>query len=179
MDEFRELPDDAHVWIYAADRRLSEPAEASLTQTLTGLMDTWSSHGKRVEGAWKLMDSRLVIVAAYVPDGTLSGCGIDKSLHALQKTAAEFDFSWVSGLAIIYRDGSGSVQTASRPEFRRLAETGSVDASVPVIDLSIDRLGDLREHGLERPAGASWHAKLFGLDSEETESAASSAKAPA
>lgn len=162
-DTFEKLPDEADVWIHAADRTLGPDAAARLESALDNLMSAWSSHGRRVLGARAVLDRRLVVVAAWVADGTISGCGIDKSLHVLDEVASEHGFEWVDGLSVVYRTRDGDFEACSRSEFRRLAENGSVDAGTPVVDLSVRSLGPLRSKGLESPAADSWHARVFDL----------------
>lgn len=162
-DTFDKLPDQADVWIYAAGSTPGPDAARVLERSLDELMSAWSSHGRRVLGARAVLDNRVVVVGAWVPDGTISGCGIDKSLHVLDRVAAEYDFEWVDGLSIVYRTRENRLETCSRSEFRRLAADGVVDAGTPVIDLSIRSLGELRSNGLERPAGQSWHGRVFDL----------------
>lgn len=162
-DTFDKLPDEADVWIYAAGSPLDRDAAQGLERSLDELMAAWSYHGRRVLGARAVLDNRIVVVGAWVPDGTISGCGIDKSLHVLDNVAAEYDFEWVDGLSIVYRMRQNRIETCSRSDFRRLAAEGAVDTGTPVIDLSIRTLGKLRSNGLERPAGSSWHGQVFDL----------------
>ena len=162
-ESFERLPDDADVWIYAADARLGSDAVSALERALDDLMSAWSSHGRRVLGARTVLYDRVAVVGASVADGTISGCGIDKSLHVLDRVAAEHGFEWVDGLSVVYRSREGDLRACTRAEFRRLSSEGAVDASTPVIDLSVRRLGDLRALGIERTAGSSWHARVFDL----------------
>jgi len=174
-ESFEKLPDEADVWIYAAGSTPGPDAADALERSLDELMSTWSSHGRRVLGARTIVDDRVVVVGAWVPDGTISGCGIDKSLHALDRVAAEHAFEWADGLSVVYRRKDGALQTCSRSEFRKLAADGVVDARTPVIDLSVRTLGDLRSNGLERPAEACWHGAVFDLAPAAEESVAGAA----
>lgn len=171
-EPFEKLPDEADVWIYAADRSLGPDAAERLESALDDLMSAWSSHGRRVLGARAVLDDRVVVVGAWVADGTISGCGIDKSLHVLDHVASEHDFEWVDGLSVVYRTRDGEFDTCSRAEFRQLASNGRVDAGTSVIDLSIRGLGELRSNGVERPAGECWHARVFDLSPASNESPA-------
>lgn len=177
-EPFDSLPDEADVWIYAAGSKPGQGAVHGLERSLDELMSDWSSHGRRVLGARTILDDRVVVVGAFVPDGTISGCGIDKSLHVLDRVAAEHGFAWVDGLSVVYRTRGGRIETCSRSEFRRMAADGAVDAGTPVIDLSIRNLGDLRSNGLERPAGKSWHGRIFDLAPAADASRAASIESP-
>ena len=158
---FEGLSDDAHLWIHAADRDLTDEEAIALGKALDAFKHGWSSHGRPVVSQWQLMDNRVLLVSAEVPEAELSGCGIDKSLHAIDAFAANSGFSWVNGLTIIYRDIAGRVRTTDRATFRALARTGDVTTETLVIDAAVRRLDAARIAGLEQPAGQTWHARLI------------------
>ncbi|NBC18146.1 MAG: hypothetical protein GVY18_12615 [Bacteroidetes bacterium] len=160
---FPDLPDDARCWVYVADRPLTEAQRTDLLGQLRAFFTDWTSHGARVRGDAVLRDDRILLLAADVPGGDLSGCGIDKSVHAIEHAAQEHDFSWLSPLQVVWRDGDGQLQHGARSTFRALARDGGVDGMTPVIDLSVDTVGALRNGQFEQPAHQSWHGRVFRL----------------
>lgn len=161
LDLFDHLPDAADCWLYATDRTLTDDEVAFLESLFDSFQREWSSHGRQVAGACKVFDGRIVVVAAHIANGDISGCGIDKSLHLLQEAAISRSFNWVSALNTVFRGSDGTLQVASRVQFKALATKGVVNESTEVVDLSIRSLGALRENGLLRPASTSWHARLL------------------
>ena len=160
---FPALPDDARCWIYTAERPLTATEQNTLLETLTTFFDTWTSHSRPVQGNAVIVDDCFLIVAATLAAGDISGCGIDKSVHAVETAAQEMGFGWVSPLQVFYRDANGVVQHVSRPSFRRLVGDGIVTADTPVFDVSLTTLGLLRTGAFESPAGRSWHARIFRI----------------
>jgi hypothetical protein len=166
-----EMPDTARLWVYAADRPLSDAEEETLTTQLEDFLSDWTSHGRSVEGAAEVRDGRFVLLAAHrrsaasgsADDADVSGCGIDASVHVLESFAAETCVEWESGLRVFYRDADGAVRSAGRPAFAERAQRGEVDASTSVFDLGVDTVADLRAGRFERPAATSWHAEAFPL----------------
>jgi len=63
-------------------------------------------------------------------------------------------------LATVRRDAGGAVSIADRPAFRAAAAAGAVTAETPVFDPTITSVGAWRRE-FEKPAGASWHARLL------------------
>jgi hypothetical protein len=161
LDTFDHLPDSTDCWLYATDRPLTEEEVAFLESLFDSFQREWSSHGRNVIGACTVFDQRIVVVAAHIENGDISGCGIDKSLHLLQDAAISRSFDWVSALNIIFEDDDAELQVVSRTQFKMLASKGAVNANTKVVDLSLRSLGGLRESGLLRPASTSWHARLL------------------
>lgn len=164
MTLFEHLPPSADVWLYAASRPLTATEVSELRSRLDAFRTAWSTHGRQVESAVDVMDNRVLVLAADVPSGAMSGCGIDKSLHALQSYADDAGFEWVSGMTIVYRNAAGLLETVSRSSFAALVQAGQVSESTRVIDLSVRTLGDLLSSGVERFVRDSWHAKYLKAD---------------
>lgn len=158
-----DLPDDARIWMYAADRELNELEENRVAEILTGFCRSWTSHGRRVESAADVVEGRFAVIAGIIRGGDVSGCGIDASVHALDRAASELALTWLSSLLVHFRDENGVIRSVSRGEFRKLVRSGAVTSSTPVFDLSIRTLGQLREGMMERPAGDAWHARVFRI----------------
>ena len=158
---FDTLPGHADCWLYVADRMLSADEVEELNGLFQSFERDWSSHGRKVIGACEVVDGRLVVVAAHVQQGDISGCGIDKSLHLLQQIAENRGFTWASALNTVYRDANGSLQVATRKEFKQAAATGEISEDTLVVDLSIRSLEALRSGGLERRVRDSWHSMLL------------------
>ncbi len=163
MTLFAELPDEARLWIFAADRPLTEMESHTLVETLRPFLANWQAHGRPVYGQATILHHRFLLLAGHVPGGEISGCSIDAATRAVYAAGASLGITWMSPLVVFYRDSDGTVRHASRGQFRRLIAEGKVTAATPVFDLSLTTIGDLRHSGFEKPAGQSWHARVFTL----------------
>ncbi len=163
MPLFAELPDSARLWIFAADRPLTETESHTLLEALRPFLATWQAHGRPVCGQATVLHQRFLLLAGYVPGGEISGCSIDAATRAVHAAGQSLGITWMSPLVVFYRDPDGTVRHASRGQFRRLIAEGKVTAKTPVFDLSLTTVGDLRQSGFEKPAGQSWHARVFTL----------------
>lgn len=162
FDPFPSFPDDARVWVYASAAPLDEQDARSLRADVEEFLARWTSHGQAVTAAVELIDRRFLLVAGFVSGSTVSGCGIDASVRALDETAARRGIEWASPLDIFIRDDTLNVQCVSRGEFRRMAQKGLAGADTIVIDPSVTSVGDLRTGRFEGPAHANWHRQLLG-----------------
>ena len=160
---FSNLPDHARLWVYVAEEPLSDDVQVRLQQQLDAFLDGWTSHRRPVHGQATIEDDCIVMIAATVDEGNVSGCGIDASVNALEEAAGNLGISWASPLDIVYRDPTGRVCVTSRPAFRTLVSNGDVTGDTPVFDPSITRLEALRSGEFERPAADSWHNRIFQI----------------
>ena len=89
------------------------------------------------------------------------GCSLDRLFQRVRdfrRLGADF----LDASLVFYRDGA-EVRAVPRAEFRKLADSGAVDASTVVYDVTAEALGDLRHGRWTRPASQSWHGAAFGL----------------
>jgi len=161
---FQHLPDESNVWIHASDRKLSETEANEVNFNIEQFLQTWTSHERNVQGDFLLFENQILVIGAFVPNGELSGCGIDKHLHVLDRLANKFTFNWIGALSVLYRETNGQIAVASRAEFKRIVGENGLPNSTPVFDKSISSLVEAR-NGIERAAENSWHAEQFPFTS--------------
>ena len=161
------LPDAARVWLFPLDRTLSDAAADALRQRLAGWLPAWASHGRPVQAAAEVVAGRALAVGAVISEADLnagvSGCGIDQMERAVAAALGAEGVALAPALAVTYCDGAGDWRTVSRPAFRRLVREGAADARTPVLDVTAETVGALRERGAERPAGETWAGRAFRL----------------
>lgn len=163
IDSFHHLPDDARIWIYAADRDLNELEENRTIEILQTFCASWASHGRPVLSGAGMAESRFAVIAGHIPGGDISGCGIDASVHALEQAQAELGLEWLPSLTVHYRDENGAIRSVSRAAFRASVAAGDACETTIVFDPGIQRLGDLRAGLFEQPATETWHRRMFFL----------------
>ena len=162
-DLFPSLSDEARCWIYIAERRLTEAEQTTLLEALQPFFAGWASHGRPVQGTATVLDDRFLVVAGAIAGGEISGCGIDASVHAAEEAAGRLGLAWSSPLLVFYRDADGALHTLPRSAFRKLVADGTVTTDTLVFDVSLTTLGQLRNGAFEKPAGTSWHARVFRI----------------
>ena len=160
---FQDQPDSALLWIYTSDQPITPVDQDQLLDSVRGFILSWTSHERPVTAQVEVLQDRFLIVSAHIPDGDVSGCGIDKLVHAVMEIPSEYGFAWLDGLQIVYKSGADEIVSISRSGFRTLVEEGSVSSETLVYDTSLHTLGELRRIGLERSAGESWHARVFNM----------------
>lgn len=97
---FDSLPNDARIWVYAADRALTD-TEVDLTENkLQAFTTDWTSHGAALRAAASVFDRRFVVIGLDTADSLASGCSIDKSLRAIQQLEKSLQLSLTNRLFV-------------------------------------------------------------------------------
>ena len=155
------LPDDARLWIFGAERRLSPFERTELLSEVDRFLVNWRAHGTPLTAARALTDDRFLMVAVDQASVPPSGCSIDAMVAVLMDLQVRLGVELVDHGALYYRGPAGDVRSVDRPTFRRRVEAGEVDGDTPGLDTTLTRLGSVRSGRWERPACASWHGRAF------------------
>ena len=71
------LPDDARVWVFAAERALTPDEADAVLRTVDGFLGVWAAHGHPLTSGRELRESRFLVIAVDEAAAGASGCSID------------------------------------------------------------------------------------------------------
>lgn len=147
------------VWIYQADRQLSEAEKIYILNKLTDFTVQWKAHGTPLSAKAEIRYDRFIILMVDDTVVPPSGCSIDKSVHLLKAIEHETGLNLFDRMQVAYRDASG-VHVVPRVEFERLIAIGEVTDDTIVFNNLVPSYPEL-EKQWEIPLRDSWHAKVF------------------
>ncbi|HET9137602.1 MAG TPA: hypothetical protein VFO76_13295 [Candidatus Kapabacteria bacterium] len=156
---FDVLPDHSRLWIFAADKPISDAEVLALTAEMQGFVQTWLAHGMPVTGSCMMKYNQFLFIAA--DESSLpTGCSTDEMTRRVRVLGESYGIEFLGMPRVQYRTNE-TISTVGRMDFAELAKQGSVDTSTVVFDNTITALADLRSGKWETPAKNSWHSKAF------------------
>lgn len=159
LNAFNALSDDARLWLLALDPAPDGPAKARLGEAMDALMAEWRHKGVAYQGAWTLLEDRILALAEPTMASAPSGCAIDGMMRKVDRLTAGLELAVVdAATAVVVRAPEGLRVFPKSDLEARLAD-GTLDAATPVLDLSLFVLGDLRAGKLEKPLAKTWIAR--------------------
>ena len=158
--EFGALPDDARVWVFAADRPIGGVAADRLLDHVDDFLDGWAAHGRPLSCARDWIEDRFLALGVDQRDAHASGCSIDGLFRVLKALEPQLGATLLGGGRVLYRDADGRVQSTTRDEFSSMAVAGTVSKDTHVFDATVGTAGAWRER-FETTAAESWHASLL------------------
>ena len=156
---FDALPTNARVWIFASDKPLVADDARQLLGAVDEFLAQWKAHGAPLRSAREWRDDRFLAIGVDPTAEQASGCSIDVLFRGLQQLERSLGTSLVAGGRVFYRDATGAVSKAARPEVRGLIERGALGDTSTVFDTSLTDAGAYRAR-FERPMRESWVASL-------------------
>lgn len=161
MDALTALPDDARLWLLALDPAPDAQALAQFGETMDALMGEWRHKGVQYDGAWTLLEGRILVLAEPTMTTAPSGCAIDGMMRKVNRLAAGLGLAILDpATTVLARLGKG-LHTIPKAELEARLADGTLDATTPVLDLSLFVLGDLKAGKLEKPLAKTWIARKY------------------
>lgn len=157
---FDQLPPDARLWIFAAERPLTAAESARVLEETDSFINQWMAHGVPLTAGRDLRHNQFVLVAVDERAAGVSGCSIDALVRRMQQLEGVLGLELVNNAPVLYREGT-AIERVSRDRFAELAAAGTVGPSTRVFDNTLSRVGDLLAGKWEVKAADSWHARAF------------------
>ncbi|WP_297333044.1 ABC transporter ATPase [Flavobacterium sp.] len=156
---FETLPEDARIWIYQANRKLSDEEVADIESALKTFTEGWAAHGTGLESSFLVRHNRFIILAVNQEIQPASGCSIDASVHFIQELEKKYNIELLDKMNVTFRLGE---HIAHKPliEFRKMAKNKAVSPKTIVFNNLVNTVGEWQEYW-EVPAGESWHSRFF------------------
>ncbi|RXG15906.1 hypothetical protein DSM03_10391 [Leeuwenhoekiella aestuarii] len=159
LTPFKELPDNARLWIYQSDRKFSEEELPKLQQYLTAFLQQWTAHGASLNAGFEIKYDRFIAIALDQSASSASGCSIDAQVHFIQQLEKEFDISLLDKMNVTYIQND-RLHFKPLADFKKMAKDGAVGKNTTVFNNLVNTKEEYLEHW-EVPAIESWHSRFF------------------
>jgi hypothetical protein len=100
MTMFNEMPSDAKVWIYAADRILTESETLDIQNAGNDFTRSWTAHQNQLKAEFAILHNTFMVLMVDENMNEVSGCGIDKSVHFMQEIDKKYNLDAFNRLRI-------------------------------------------------------------------------------
>lgn len=157
--DFRDLPANARVWIFASSRPLKGHEVKGLLDDVGRFLEQWKAHGTPLRSAREWRDDRFLAIGVDPTAEQASGCSIDGLFRGLQALERALATTLVGGGRVFYRDATGEPQLALRNEVPALFDRGVLTDETPVFDTSVTDAKAYRERFVQ-PVRDTWIAAL-------------------
>ncbi|MEY2701881.1 MAG: hypothetical protein RLY43_514, partial [Bacteroidota bacterium] len=156
---FEELPEDAKIWIYQSNRKLTDDEVESITSKCQDFIENWAAHGTSLAASFVIKYNRFIIFAVNQEVQQATGCSIDASVHFIQQLEQQFAIELLDKMNVTYRSGE-HIAHKSLLDFKKMAKEKAVSEHTIVFNNLVNTKGEWEEFW-EVPASESWHSRFF------------------
>jgi hypothetical protein len=159
---FDALSDDSKVWIYQADRPLTEDECLRIRNDLAAFVDEWTAHNVALHAHGDVFHHRFIVLFADERYQNASGCSVDRSVHFIEQLERAYQISLFGRTQVIWRkEGSALMETAELNELANLYQSGAIADST----LMFDNLVNTKKQFVSawiKPLQESWQKRFAG-----------------
>lgn len=159
LTTFENLPDHSRIWVYQANRKLSDD-EVLRIETKTKLfLDQWTAHGSDLEAALEIKYNRFIVFGLNQENASASGCSIDASVHFIQSLEKEFEIDLLDKMNVTFYIGE-FITYKPLADFKKMVKARSVSPNTVVFNNLVNTKAEYLENW-EVPAKDSWHNRFL------------------
>lgn len=159
LTDFKNLPDNARIWIYQANRKLSDDEVAAMTEKTNTFLEEWTAHGADLEAGFEIKYNRFIVIGLNQANAAASGCSIDASVHFIQQLEKEFDVDLLDKMNVTFYNGE-FIAHKTLKDFKAMAKAKSVSPKTVVFNNLVNTKAEY-DTQWEVPAAESWHSRFF------------------
>lgn len=141
---------DSPIWIYMADRKLSQSEWIEFSESADKFIQSWKSHGKAVSASWFGFQNRIIFLVADISEHP-SGCSIDSSVAWLKLEGQKFSIDFFNRLKIPAIEAkTNDLVIYSLSQWKEKAKKGDFQnqflESLNVLNNAISKVSDLNQY---------------------------------
>lgn len=156
---FDALPPTARVWIYQANRPLTEAELAAVGPRLAQFATAWTSHGAALSAAVEFRHRQFLIIGLDEAVAGASGCSIDASVRFVQALESALSISLLDKAHLAFR-GPAGLALLERSALKPAVAAGTLGPDTPYFDNTVATKAEL-DARWPAPAGRTWLARYF------------------
>ena len=153
------LPASSRVWIYQANRTLTEAEEQDINRVLAAFCQQWMAHGQPLNAGFEVRHHRFVILLVDESGHAASGCSIDGSVHVMKNLQNQLGIDFFDRTQVAFW-ANGQIVTIPFTRLKQAFGSGEVNGQTLAFNLQAATKDDLDNHWLI-PAEKTWLAKYL------------------
>jgi len=148
------LSDNSRVWLYQADRVLSDEEKDEMKVAIFDFVKQWTAHSKDLLAYGNIFHNR--VLGLFVDETLMgaSGCSIDSSVKFVTQLGNHFNVDFFNRMLFSYLIDE-TIYTVTQPELKALYANGTIHDKTLMFDNLVKNKGDFLTSWL-KPLEESW-----------------------
>lgn len=134
--KLEELSPDSRLWLYQANRPLSQTEMVWVKEQLENFTTEWAAHGHQLKAAGDVLNPYFIALAVDLTHENASGCSIDASVRFIKAMGAELNVDFFNRLKMLVEGDSGEQQLIAFSQISTQPENF-------IYNPLVDKLGEL------------------------------------
>ncbi len=157
--DYKELPDDAKVWIYPSNRKFYPNEIALVEKQLQEFVKSWKSDDENFRASYQFLYNRFLIFIADTATSSLSVAEIDQLVAFVLELQTAYKIELLDKMNVCFKQGV-YVQYKELKDFKKLIKNRAVTGKTIVFDNLITNKKEY-ENYWELPIEESWYKRFL------------------
>ncbi len=154
--EFEHLPGNSKIWIYQADRELSQFEQEEINLAFSTYCNQWAAHGHPLKASGKILYDRFLILAVDESANAVSGCSIDESVYFVKELSHKMKIDFLNrDLVTFLNSQNNQILTVTIKKAKDMAAQNSIENDLLIFNNFILEKSSLK-NGWLIPVKDSW-----------------------
>ncbi len=164
------MPLSARLWVYQAERTLTQEEKIAFEDATTVFINQWTAHQATLNASFCIKYERFLVVAVDESATQASGCSIDKLTHFLQHLQNEFKIQLLDRLQLAFLENNHldnqddnqdkKIITFALKDVKNALESDKINAKTLFFNNSVNILADFQTNWL-LPLENTWLKKYL------------------
>ena len=155
---FNKVPEHARVWVYQANKNLTDSEVQTIQQVLENQINNWAAHGASLAGSVQVLHNRFVIVAVDEMQNQASGCSIDASTRWLKDLGAEMNVDFFDRSVAFFQNDL--LQTVEVGKIKSLVTEDVLTSNTLIFNNLVSNIQEFKSNWNVK-ASDSWMKRYF------------------
>lgn len=161
--DFDKIPQDARIWVYQANRQLTDNEANTVENYLKPAVNQWAAHGASLLASATVLYNRFVIIALDQNMNAASGCSIDASTRWFKELGEALNIDFFDR-SQAYLEGN-EIKTFSVFQYKKAVESGLISSETIIFNnTTVSTLGDLADKWQIKAINAPTLKRFFTKD---------------
>ena len=156
---FQQLPPHSRIWIYQANRPLTDAEVAALPPVVNPVVTEWTSHGQRLQASAQVFHHQFLVIANDEDVNSPSGCSIDASVRFVKQLEQTLNVSFFDRTQLAFLQ-DGKVAVIPLKAIKEEVRAGSLRPDSLYFDNTVSTAGQLQQ-AWPRQAKETWLSRYF------------------
>ncbi len=158
--DFDQMPSDSRVWIYQANRKLTDLEKVFISQRLKTFCEQWSTHGSLMPTSFDIRFDQVLILTVDESRLGASGCSIDSSVKTLREIEQKLEINLLDQGKVSYFSRDNQLEVSPALGIKSKVTSGILTEDAVILNPLVKQKSDLENNWLIS-AKESWLNKYF------------------
>lgn len=135
--EFKDMPAEARLWVYQADRPLSSSEQEFIRVQSVSFIRQWTAHGANLQASFDICFDQFLVITVDENFNQVSGCSIDSSVRFVRLLEQELKVSFLDRTQVAFLDEKlkpNGIVTKPLSEIKQKVNSGEIQEDTIVFN---------------------------------------------